>query len=580
MNLNCHEEGKMSIASRCILILFILILSLGLTAGAAQASLQNEAGFVTIAPVDFYFHYNNYFSRLTLHSSEAHIWYTFQAADAAADKTPVFVFFNGGPGSATTCGLMSMNTGRYGLDNTIDSGGGDHFIANPNSWTKLGHLLYIDARETGFSYNAVDNASDYMTRFREFNAQNFNPFFDAADFIRVLFRFLLAHPTLQNHPVVIVGESYGGIRATSMLYMLLNYKDFANDQEMYQDSALVTEIQSFYNTVFPDYSGRTVPPEVIAHQFGNQVLIDACISFGYQNSIQTQMLKAAGSPLYKIAAETGIPYDPSTTDPYDYLYDVVHRDVYNYTKPEGWLDNFFGNAAILLRYSQQLALITGADVRSVSGMYAQNRTNAYRILDLSTPAAMPSAAGNLNMNYNLSRALFLSPRLIAAEQNVAEPGDLASVFGQLKTWDRFYLSLNSMGNYAFTFFNVALIRGYEVLYLDNRFGRMFLKNLIYINTLATDGAYDLVVYGPALVPSLAMHTDIVQAATADPTPSRARQIVVAYRSDAFTGIQVPGSRSIYFPHYDKSCHSVPLTQPAELFTDVSAWLQANGVLSN
>jgi hypothetical protein len=167
---------------------------------------------------------------------------------------------------------MSMHTSRYTLDNTIDSGGGDVYIPNPHSWTQLGNLLYIDARQAGFSYNIMSDArslNNESVRFQEFNSQNFNPFFDGADFIRVLLRFLARHPELQSNPVVIVGESYGGMRAICMLHLLLNYTDYAGGQAMYQDRALVAEIQAHYDKVFPQYQGQVVPPEVITSQFAH-----------------------------------------------------------------------------------------------------------------------------------------------------------------------------------------------------------------------------------------------------------------------------------------------------------------------
>ncbi|MGB9006538.1 MAG: hypothetical protein WCB96_12510, partial [Candidatus Aminicenantales bacterium] len=290
---------------RLPLMLFLALFIVAWPAPGAEAApqaLQHEAGFMSIEPVTFYFHYGSYSNRLVLTSSQARIWYSFQVADQDGPVTPIFIFFNGGPGSATSCGLMSMNTGRYTLDNRLDQGG-NVFIPNSISWTSLGHLLYIDAREAGFSYNLMNQVNDDGKRFQEFNAQNFNSFFDAADFIRVLLRFMESHPALRSRPVVIVGESYGGTRATAMLHLLLNYRDYGNGKEVYQDPALSQEIQNHLEAVFPEYAGRAVPAEVIARQFGHQVLIQPTVSFGYQLEIQDEMFRQPGSPLYKIAQE-------------------------------------------------------------------------------------------------------------------------------------------------------------------------------------------------------------------------------------------------------------------------------------
>ena len=56
-----------------------------------RQALQNEAGFITIEPITFYFYYGSHFSRLLLKSSEARIWYSFHAADQNSDEKPFFM---------------------------------------------------------------------------------------------------------------------------------------------------------------------------------------------------------------------------------------------------------------------------------------------------------------------------------------------------------------------------------------------------------------------------------------------------------------------------------------------------------
>ena len=153
-------------------------------------------------------------------------------------------------------------------------------------------------------------AGDGRRGFKEFNAQNFNPFFDAADFIRVLLRFWSRHPALQKNPVIIVGESYGGTRATAMFHMLLNYDDYGNGREMFQDAALSDEIQRHLDAVFPERAGTVVPPDVIVRQFRGQVLIQPSLAFGYMLEIEDTLLRRPGSLVYQLGEEIGIPYRP------------------------------------------------------------------------------------------------------------------------------------------------------------------------------------------------------------------------------------------------------------------------------
>jgi len=536
--------------------------------------ISNETGFMTIEPISFYFHYGSYFNRLELRSSEARMFYSFQAADRDPEDKPLFVFFNGGPASATTSGLMSMYTGRQTLDNRIENGGGESYVPNPLPWTRLGNLLYIDAREAGFSYNIMSRVSDELARWQEFNAQNYNPLFDAADYLRLILRFLARHPALRANRVVIVGESYGGDRATCMLHLLLNYADYGSGREMFQDLALSREIQGHFEAVFPGFLGRTVPPEVIIRQFGHQILIQPSVPWGYREEVTEELLRRPGSELYRIGAEVGIPFRPDAySDRFEFL-QAAGRDPYIYVRPDGWLNGFFNNAGRLLRKISNLVQVTGTDVTRLAEFYAAARTQAYRLANPDIfgqdEAFVPAAV----------RVLFLDPAAREAARIQAEPGDMTAVFGPLQRWDRYFLSNNGNALYAFHVFNVAMKRGYEAHPTDLRYGRMFLKNLVHIETFVTDAAYDLVVYSKAFAPSLARYTEILDSAHVSEDPlgreSRPGRVIVTYKVNAFPDIPAVGTRTIRFPFYDQSCHAVSLTQPVEFFLDVAEWLRQGG----
>ena len=115
--------------------------------------------------------------------------------------------------------LMTNNTAPRTVAET--SGSLATVVDNPDSWTALGNLLYIDARQTGFSYSQLEDPSSNLARAEAFSLRNFNPMLDGADVVRVILRFLAAHPQLRHNPVVLVGESYGGTRATVVLNLLL-----------------------------------------------------------------------------------------------------------------------------------------------------------------------------------------------------------------------------------------------------------------------------------------------------------------------------------------------------------------------
>ena len=368
------------------LCLFVLCLGFMPFAWGYQ---QSEAGFITIEEINTYFHTNSYFNRTALRSSEARLWYVYQPAEEEPASKPLFVFFNGGPGGATSSGLLSAYTGKKAV--LVDrTSGTASLIDNPHSWTKIGNLLHVDARTTGFSYSLMDSPNNAALRKTEFDAQNYNYFFDGADFTRLILRFLSKHPEIQRNPVVIVGESYGGIRSTAILHLLHYYETYENGEAVYQDPALVQEIRTHYNTVFPGYQGQSVPRDVIAQQFGHQILIQAAVSRYYQRLIASGTLEAPGSILDQLASETGVPYirwrdqpgNSGTPTPnqimsnvYAYL-EIIDRDPYIYTKADGFFWGFFAAASDLLVQYSSLNEMIGMDSAMIPELYASSRQKA------------------------------------------------------------------------------------------------------------------------------------------------------------------------------------------------------------
>lgn len=555
--------------------------------GIATSSLPCESGFIEIEPIHFYFHFQNYFSRLPLTSSQCRIWYTFQPADENSQEKPLFVFFNGGPCSATTCGLMSFYTSRWTLDKDKEFGG-NYFISNPVSWTQLGNLLYIDARGAGFSYDLMDNSQDIGFRRRAFNAQNYNAYIDAADYVRTLLRFLDQHPAIQNNPVIIVGESYGGIRATVMLYMLLNYRRFSNDNESYQDPALVQEIQEHYNQVFPGRQDTEIPPTIIAQQFGHQILIQPALTTNFQNTVEGEILEREGSIIYQVAAEEGLEFIPCRQqnnpdcNPKDNIYTFIYqarRDYYMVAKPYGWLSGWFSNAAQKLGYIDNLNLMTGVDVLQIPGLYSSARTRAFRFIEDNSPNSVPSDSLPLYLrldwlNRNNSTPAIQDP--IDPLTPIAPLTTLTQAFGQLLPWDYYYLQSNRDGLNAY-YNNIAASRGYFLNFrYSEYYGWMFLKNLAQVKTFITNAKYDIVVYAPAIPGALALHSNILYNAIHDTAPipgqERPGNIILNYRPNAYPDIPGLDTRTIRFPFYPHSAHAVSATEPIELFNDVRDWL--------
>jgi hypothetical protein len=570
-----------------IIPILFLVLWFAFGTGAGNyliAQTPPEAGFCFLEENDFYFHTNSYFNRLSLRSSQARIWRVFQPADNDSTSKPLFVFYNGGPGGATSAGLFSANTGRKAVSVNPQTGIGS-IITNPHSWTRIGNLLHIDSRTAGFSYSLMDNPQDDVLRHAEWDAQNYNAFIDGADFVRVLLRFLTDHPPLQQNPVVLVVESYGGIRSLVMLHLLLFYQDYANGNAIYQDPALVQEIQNHYNTIFPEYAGQTVPPSVIALQFSHQVLIQPAITRYYQRLVAVEMLEAPGSILDELAEETGVPYirykdqpwaraNPTPFNIMDNIYDYIDqivRDPYIYSKPAGFFNAFFDAAADLLTHYDKLSQMTGVDAAGISELYASARQQAYKIKFLEDYSSLMSYSALLGPAPKVDDIQsFLFP---CAEE------DMTLVFGALQPWDRYFLDLNYDVSTAFAL-NRTVMESYDIHYrYSELYGEMFLENVAFVETFITNAAYDIVVYCPSLPDALAYHASKLNRSTHDavgpPRAERPGQIILDYKPGSVLGSNVT-TRTIRFPYYANSGHAVPMTEPGEMLDDVIAWLEKTG----
>jgi hypothetical protein len=611
----------------------VLIAMLAIGAVPLRAQLQAEAGFIPVEGSLSYFQFGSYFNRFTMRTSPARIWYMFQPADEAAESKPLFVFFNGGPGGATSCGLFSANTARLAVvrDEVTGEAG---IVTNPASWTRAGNLLHIDSRTAGFSYSLMSGPGDEVRRGREFDLQNYNPFVDGADFVRVVLRFLADHPAIRANRVVFVPESYGGIRTTVMLNLLLYYDRYADGGSVYQDPGLVAAIRAHYDAVFPEYAGLTVPPGVVAGQFGHQVLIQTVVTTPFQTRVKIEMLEAPGSPLYQVAAETGIPYVPYAQSPggvpnptpnqvQNYIYDwleTVGRDAYHMAKPANFMDGHRAAAEGLLTEIDTLNLMTGVDVTGVAEMYASARADAYktraggsgtgggwlqpsivsrlaerleRPLDkgklapsmkvaAGRRAAATAAARRLQTSYDFSALVGPAPdqKKLAAWSAAAGETDMAAVFGILQPWDRYYVDLNYDITNAFAW-NKATLRSYPLDFRSSPlYGMMFLENAAWVETFSTNAAWDSVVYTPAMPGAFALHTDVLSNVQLDtawpPGAARPGRIVLTYRPSTIPGSTVT-TRTIRFPSYLFSGHAVTLTEPMEMLDDVVDWLAATGI---
>jgi serine carboxypeptidase len=189
-------------------------------------------------------------------------FYSFWPADETPETKPIAVLTNGGPAFATSSALMVLNTGPMRAT-TSPPGVAE---PNPDSWTRFANLLYVDSRQSGFSYE-IDSEGAGSEKLEK-SAES-----DAAEMLWVLIRFLQRHPQIRANPVVLVAESYGGTRAPLMLSFLYGDEPLDSPGTRYRNPQLLTELVDHFAAIGLGTGTDLPPPGAVSTQFGHQVLI-------------------------------------------------------------------------------------------------------------------------------------------------------------------------------------------------------------------------------------------------------------------------------------------------------------------
>ena len=507
--------------------------------------LDYESGFIDLE--ENYYTLNNSNTK----SGRAKMWYYFQPADENPQDKPLFVFYNGGPGSSSAL-LFLYNTSKKTADQAF---AGEGVTDNQWNWNKLGNLLYIDARQTGFSYGIVDNPTNSSARSNYFLTSNFNVFVDAADFIRVILRFLDNHPKIKSNQVVLAGESYGGTRTTAVINVLLNVADYAQKNRTFYDAALFEEIAQHFHDIDPTISGMP-SKEAVTKQFGRQIMIQPLAMGQQQLDAVGEILEQNDSPLYEIQQETGRKYSPCGSswncDKYNRAVNYVQnagRDIYSYRREYNWLFDYtdYGIAKIT-RLSMFEQFIMN-DPTKIENLYAANRAGAFRY---GSTNGFSRNIADLDEFRNLPESVKIILRA-RIEQRNAHPlstGDFESVFGTLPSYDEYYLDTSDT---ILSTFYKASVQPYSDVN-----GEMFLENIKTVKTFITNAEEDIILYARATPEAAKKFSSVSSVDTGD---------------ESFTVHFKDGkSAFVTFPFYSESSHSVSVNQPEKFFNDVKNWM--------
>lgn len=311
-------------------------------ADGTAAALAPEAGFLAIGAHSF----STYKLGVeTVHAApEARMWYAFRPADEDPADKPLAVFFNGGPGYASAT-LFGSNTNAVTLDPDV---AGDAVVAaNPHRWTRFASVLYIDPRNSGYSYDIAPDVADP-------SPLKFAPEHDAADYVRTILAFLARHPQLRGNRVILVSESYGGNRSALMIGQLMRPGQLLQTTR-YRDEAAHADLLAHYASVFPaEALAGDLTPTLLAGQFGHQVMIQPALTW-------LNIGGADDTPDDQQMLELGCVADP------DYL---------QCDESIGWAGERTGPIVAALTDPPALSAALGVDATTIEWLHADARAGA------------------------------------------------------------------------------------------------------------------------------------------------------------------------------------------------------------
>ena len=449
-------------------------------------------------------------------ASESRIFYALIPADTDAVDMPLLVIYNGGPGAATTSGLFMYGMGPYWIDYLS----GDLSLKeNPNSFTAIGNLLFLDLADAGFSYGVIPHPESALDRAAEDNFYNFGMLTDAANTLLAVLGVMAKIPALRDNPVVFVGESWGGARTAAVSELLSHPATLSDPAALFYDPVLQDALKAHFREVMPEQSFAALTRKETAAQFGWQVLLQPghILEADYMwGGVCTNYLKRDDPRIPLCEAGNG-------------GHDIRYENAY---------DGLHGAAVHYFLNPDDFETLFGVPPRSIEGLPASERSGAFRFDFLEDPAANPSS-WNEEM-------------------------------GILPPYDDYHVQFGGVESYP-------NVNDAQIATLP------FIQSLMHVHTFVSIAYYDGVVDSLRLGFSLAVSADHLPVpliedldfddATRDGV-ARPGWMTVEFTEAA--GLGEDAIRTIRMPTYFDSGHMIPLTEAGPLREDVRQFLSERG----
>ncbi|KAM7518427.1 hypothetical protein LguiB_017389 [Lonicera macranthoides] len=181
-------------------------------------------------------------------SEEVQLFYYFVKSEGNPKEDPVILWLTGGPGCSSFTGLI-YEIGPLYFKQVKYNGSLPNLVLNPNSWTKMASILFLDLPVgTGFSYATTSRASQ---------STDLQMCDQAYQFLQ---KWLINHPEFISNSVYIGGDSYSGIPVPIITQLISN----GNEADINQFINLQGYILGNPLT-FPDEGNYAIP---FAHGMG------------------------------------------------------------------------------------------------------------------------------------------------------------------------------------------------------------------------------------------------------------------------------------------------------------------------
>lgn len=384
------------------------------------------------------------------------------------------------------------------------------------------HALFIDQRNTGFSYNLGRDVQPSGSA--RFSLGDNNPYTDAADFVWATLDLVARYPDLFELPIVVLGESYGGVRATLMVDLWLHPEAYERGERRVVDDDLVALLRELETELGGEFRAR------VRHQ----VLIQPTLAGTEQDEASGRRFDEAGSVIDEIAAELGTSYTRCDFDgclPYFHALNAVEawgRSIYKYPEPAGWLERRLAEASSLFETSHGAVELLAFDPLEIPLLHASARQDAWR---LASPDSGPDSAW------------------------------ASETLGDLHDDDRYFVPFNDP---VFSAFSSAAAEDLGIDWLDPSYADHFLRNCRSVDTLLTRATFDLVNYSPGLLDALAQHPTLSHLELDESAAGeRPGTLAFAYQDGTHVRVRSP----LYV-----AGHGIVSDQGRQLTSDILAWL--------